>query len=195
MRNKDTWIAPQFLRDINSRKRLTCQETIACLDAIEQDLPGSEEAVRRLTEEHLPFVIHMISKMKPTGCEMMDLIQIGTLGLIHGIKKYRRSEGVTLATYCAPWIKNEITRQGTDKESLIHIPRRKKVHYSIEPLTRDLIDPNANTEDEAIANIEAEEAMASPPTLPMSLKDARLKRYESQTKALDAAFSAASKAS
>ncbi len=78
---------------------------------------GSEEARNILVERNLRLVAHVVRKYESTGEDMEDLISIGTIGLIKGIKTFDAEKGVKLATYVARCIDNEV---------LMHLRNLKK---------------------------------------------------------------------
>lgn len=69
---------------------------------------GDEEARNILIERNLRLVAHVCKKYSTTNVEQDDLISIGTIGLIKGIKSYDSSKGVRLATYVSRCIENEV---------------------------------------------------------------------------------------
>lgn len=69
---------------------------------------GNEESRNILIEHNLRLVAHIGKKFESTGIDREDLISIGTIGLIKGIKTFRRDKGTRLATYVARCIENEI---------------------------------------------------------------------------------------
>jgi RNA polymerase sporulation-specific sigma factor len=69
---------------------------------------GSEEARNVLVERNLRLVAHVVRKYENTGEDMEDLISIGTIGLIKGIKTFDNEKGVKLATYVARCVENEV---------------------------------------------------------------------------------------
>jgi RNA polymerase sporulation-specific sigma factor len=54
------------------------------------------------------MVAHIVKKFENTGEDTEDLISIGTIGLIKGIKSYSPEKGTKPATYAARCIENEI---------------------------------------------------------------------------------------
>lgn len=79
---------------------------------------GDEEARNILIERNLRLVAHVCKKYSTTNVEQDDLISIGTIGLIKGIKSYDSSKGVRLATYVSRCIENEV---------LMHLRSVKKI--------------------------------------------------------------------
>lgn len=85
---------------------------------------GSEDARNVLVERNLRLVAHVVRKYESTGEDMEDLISIGTIGLIKGIKTFDNEKGVKLATYVARCVENEV---------LMHLRnlKKKKTEVSI----------------------------------------------------------------
>ena len=75
---------------------------------IERYENGDEEARNVLIERNLRLVAHVCKKYGTTNVEQDDLISIGTIGLIKGIKSFDSSKGVRLATYVSRCIENEV---------------------------------------------------------------------------------------
>lgn len=75
---------------------------------VEKYEQGDEEARNILIERNLRLVAHICKKYGTSNVEQDDLISIGTIGLIKGIKSFDSSKGVRLATYVSRCIENEI---------------------------------------------------------------------------------------
>lgn len=84
---------------------LTCEEEKMYIEKYEQ---GDEDARNILIERNLRLVAHVCKKYGTANIEQDDLISIGTIGLIKGIKSYDSKKGVRLATYVSRCIENEV---------------------------------------------------------------------------------------
>ena len=69
---------------------------------------GDEEAKNILIERNLRLVAHVCKKYSNTNIDLEDLISIGTIGLIKGIKSFNVEKGARLSTYVSRCIDNEI---------------------------------------------------------------------------------------
>ena len=85
---------------------------------IERYENGDEEARNILIERNLRLVAHVCKKYGTANVEQDDLISIGTIGLIKGIKSFDSKKGVRLATYVSRCIENEV---------LMHLRSIKKI--------------------------------------------------------------------
>lgn len=82
---------------------------------------GDEEAIETLIRHNLRLVAHIVKKYVGQG-EIDDLISIGSIGLIKGIKTFKYGKGSVLATYAARCIENEI---------LMHLRATKKLKNNV----------------------------------------------------------------
>ena len=92
---------------------------------------GEEDAADVLIEHNLRLVAHIIKKYYASFSEQEDLISIGTIGLIKGIRTFDADKGTRLATYAARCIENEI---------LMYLRRNSKTKMEVsidEPLNVD----------------------------------------------------------
>lgn len=76
----------------------------------------------RLIEHNLRLVVFLAKKYENTGVDLEDLVSIGTIGLIKGIKTYRMDKNIKLATYASRCIDNEI---------LMFLRKNKKVRAEV----------------------------------------------------------------
>lgn len=86
-------------------KQLTKEEEMYYIKAYEN---GDKEAENILIERNLRLVAHVVKKYSSNSYDNEDLISIGTIGLIKGIKSFKSDKNIKLATYCARCIENEI---------------------------------------------------------------------------------------
>ena len=123
---------------------LTPEEEKICLEKYNN---GDEEARNILIERNLRLVAHVCKKYATANVEQDDLISIGTIGLIKGIKSFDSTKGVRLATYVSRCVENEV---------LMHLRTIKKLAsevYLEESIGKDK-DDNTVTLQEVIENNE-----------------------------------------
>ena len=108
---------------------------------------GDDEARNILIERNLRLVAHVAKKYNTSKVDQDDLISIGTIGLIKGIKSFNMEKGARLSTYVSRCIDNEI---------LMHLRATKKLSaevYLNEPIGKDK-DDNVVTLQEVLENNE-----------------------------------------
>ena len=69
---------------------------------------GDNFARDKLIEHNLRLVVFLAKKYENTGVDLEDLVSIGTIGLMKGIKTFSMDKNIKLATYASRCIDNEI---------------------------------------------------------------------------------------
>ena len=77
-------------------------------DLVKRSTTGDLEARNKLIEHNLRLVVFLAKKYDNTMYDLEDLVSIGTIGLIKGIKTYKLDKNIKLATYASRCIDNEI---------------------------------------------------------------------------------------
>ncbi len=95
-----------YLREIYSYPMLSAEEELNLAERLQKT--GDNEAAYKLVMSHMRFVVHVAKGYLGYGLPLRDLIQEGSIGLMHAVKKFDPSAGVRLATYAIHWIKSEI---------------------------------------------------------------------------------------
>lgn len=106
---------------------------------------GDKEAREVLIEKNLGLVHHIVRRFAGRGCDMEDLFQIGTIGLIKAIDKFDLSQGVKFSTYAVPMITGEIKRFLRD-DGLVKVSRTIKENALKVRMARQRLWANLNRE-------------------------------------------------
>ena len=133
-----------FIKTQAFKPQLTLQQEN---DLLEKYFQGDQNARNALIEHNLRLVAHVAKKYSSTKVDQDDLISIGTIGLIKGIKSFNIEKGARLSTYVSRCIDNEI---------LMHLRATKKLDaevYLNEPIGKDK-DDNVLTLQEILENNE-----------------------------------------
>lgn len=69
---------------------------------------GDENAREPLIVHNLRLVVYIAKKFESSGCNVEDLISIGTIGLIKAVNTFSPDRNIKLATYASRCIENEI---------------------------------------------------------------------------------------
>ena len=102
---------------------------------------GDITARDKLIEHNLRLVVFLAKKYENTKVDLEDLVSIGTIGLIKGIKTYSRDKNIKLATYASRCIDNEI---------LMYLRKNKKIKTEVsfdESLSFDMDGNELHLED------------------------------------------------
>lgn len=73
-----------------------------------KSMEGDKQATDKLIEHNLRLVVFLAKKYENTKVDLEDLVSIGTIGLIKGIKTYKLDKSIRLATYASRCVDNEI---------------------------------------------------------------------------------------
>lgn len=69
---------------------------------------GDATACDVLVERNLRLVVYIARRYENSGVDLEDLVSIGTIGLIKGVKTFNPEKKIKLATYASRCIENEI---------------------------------------------------------------------------------------
>ena len=87
-----------------------------------QSSDGDIFARDKLIEHNLRLVVFLAKKYENTGIDLEDLVSIGTIGLMKGIKTFSMDKNIKLATYASRCIDNEI---------LMYLRKNKKIKTEV----------------------------------------------------------------
>ena len=132
-----------YLRDIGRYPLLTKDQEIILARQVQDWIQGEnpsprvvkrgERAYQKLINCNLRLVVS-IAKRYTNKCkrsELSDLVQEGTMGLAHGVKKFDPERGYALSTYVYWWIRQSITRYLATYDRVIRLPS-----HAVELLTK-----------------------------------------------------------
>lgn len=94
-------------------------------ELVEKSNNGDLIARNKLIEHNLRLVVFLSKKYDNTMYDLEDLVSIGTIGLIKGVKTYKPHKNIKLATYASRCIDNEILM-------FLRKNKRRKVELSFE---------------------------------------------------------------
>ena len=83
------------------------------------------EAINRLVQANLKFVVKIASRYQNRGLSLSELISEGNIGLIKAIEKFDPDKDIKLISYAIWWIKQRIMLAVSEKSSLIRVPLGK----------------------------------------------------------------------
>ena len=92
---------------------------------IQRSHDGDKEAREQLVEENVGLIWCVVKRFYGRGCEVEDLFQIGSIGLLKAIDKFDISYDVRFSTYAVPMISGEIKRFLRD-DGMIKVSRSLK---------------------------------------------------------------------
>jgi RNA polymerase primary sigma factor len=119
-----------YLREIAKISRLTVEEERELGARIQRSREGptpealeAREALTRLVEANLRFVVSYAKRYRGLGVPFLDLIHEGNLGLIEAARRFDPSRNVKFITYAVWWV----------REAMMHVLAEQTRAFSFPP--------------------------------------------------------------
>lgn len=110
-------------RRIRIAQNLTAEEAFPLQGSDEaKQIADGKRAHDQLVLANLRLVVSIARRFRPTGMDLADLIQEGTIGLMRAADKFDHTLGYKFSTYATWWIRQAIQRGIADKGRLIRLP-------------------------------------------------------------------------
>lgn len=122
----------RYLQEVHSYPILAPDEERALAKKFHDE--GDIESARKLVTTHLRLVAKIAMEYRSAYHNVLDLIQEGTVGLLHAVKSFDPDKGARLATYATWWIKSYILKYILDNFRLIKLgttKAQKKLFYNL----------------------------------------------------------------
>ena len=84
---------------------------------------GDERAHAELVDRHMPLVRQLARRYAYTSEPFDDLVQVGSVGLLHALARYDPRVGSSFKAYAVPTILGELRRHFRDAAWSVHLPR------------------------------------------------------------------------
>ena len=148
-----------YLRAIAKLPRLTPEEERALGGRIQRD--GDQEALRRLVEGNLRFVVSYAKRYRGLGVSFLDLIHEGNLGLMEAARRFDPDRNVKFITYAVWWIRQALTHALSMQTRAFSLPQKvsgaaARLNREVAELTEQLERPP--TPSEIAADLDMSEA-------------------------------------
>lgn len=85
---------------------------------------GDREALKKLTESNLRFVVSYVKKYRGMGLSLLDLINEGNLGLIEAAKRFDPGKNVKFISYAVWWIRQAVIHALSKYSRIYHLPQK-----------------------------------------------------------------------
>ncbi|HXO06631.1 MAG TPA: RNA polymerase sigma factor RpoD/SigA [Solirubrobacteraceae bacterium] len=121
----DDELGPLIRRAI-STPLLSASEEVELAIQIER---GDAAARERMIESNLRLVVSLARAHRSRGVALVDLVQEGTIGLVHAVDRFDHRHGFKFSTYAVWWIRRSM-RDAVARAQMIRIPPRANRHLA-----------------------------------------------------------------
>jgi RNA polymerase primary sigma factor len=111
-----------YLRAIARLPRLTPEQEQELGRRIQRD--NDQEALRRLVEGNLRFVVSYAKRYRGLGVSFLDLIHEGNLGLMEAARRFDPDRNVKFITYAVWWIRQALTHALSSQTRAFSLPQK-----------------------------------------------------------------------
>jgi RNA polymerase primary sigma factor len=151
----------KYLQEISRLERITPDEEKVLGDLIQK---GDREALQRLVEANLRFVVSFAKKYRGCGLSFLDLINEGNIGLIEAGKRFNPKKNVKFITYAVWWVRQAIVHALSDHSGAFRLPQKQanllyRIGKTISQLTLELERHPTAEEIAAKLEIQVEEVI------------------------------------
>ena len=108
-----------YLKEIGRVPLLKTDEELALAKKAHH---GDQDAKDLLIVANLRLVASIAKRFINRGMPLQDLIQEGTIGLMHAVEKFDYSKGFKFSTYATWWIRQAVSRALADQQRSIRLP-------------------------------------------------------------------------
>lgn len=132
--------AAQYMNDLNRYPLLNEAEFDTLIQRVQK---GDQDAVNKIVEGNLRFVIQIASEYTYSHMSFSDLIAEGNVGLIKAVEKFNPNLGYKFSTYAVWWIRNAIQKSLRHHRHPLRLPFNRhddldKLYKTTEDLSQQL---------------------------------------------------------
>ncbi len=111
-----------YLKSIGKIPVTTREEEVELAERIQQ---GDSEAIKRLVEGNLRFVVKVAQGYQGCGMSLSDLINEGNIGLLEAATRFDASKGVKFISYAVWWIRQAIMQALAEQSGAVRLPLKQ----------------------------------------------------------------------
>lgn len=155
-----------YLKEIGQYPLLSPEEEVSLARRAKA---GDRQAIDRLTEANLRFVVSIAKEYQNRGLSFADLINEGNVGLLRAIKKYDETKGIRFLSYAVWWIRQALLHALAEQVQIVHLPPNRRelltrINQASVELEQRLARPPSNAEiagEMGMSAAEVEDLLAS----------------------------------
>lgn len=120
--NRDTPSLDKYLHEIGKVELITADEEVELARRIRN---GEQEALTKLVNANLRFVVSVSKQYQNQGLSLPDLINEGNLGLIKAAQRFDETRGFKFISYAVWWIRQSILQALAEQARIVRLPLNK----------------------------------------------------------------------
>lgn len=139
-----------YLKEISKIPLLTADEEKELGRRVQK---GDREALQKLIESNLRFVIKIAKKYRKSGLPFLDLINEGNMGLMEAARRFDPERGVRFTSYAVWWIRQAILHYLSQASQVFRVsPKTANILYRVATtLAKKRSEENETPTREALA--------------------------------------------
>jgi RNA polymerase primary sigma factor len=153
--NTETATLRQYLKEISQYPALDHTQELEIARLVHQ---GDEDALRRMVESNLRFVVAYAKRFRNPNVPFLDLIHEGNLGLMQAARKYSPFEDghdVKFITYAVWWIRQAILHALAEHAGSFRLPQKQANNlYRLERVRSVLSDRHGRSPSDRELSVE-----------------------------------------
>jgi len=112
----------KYLYEISKIPRIDAEEEVTLARKIKK---GDDDALLRLVNSNLRFVISVAKQYQNKGLPLADLISEGNLGMIRAAHKFDETRGFKFISYAVWWVRQAILQALAEQSRIVRMPLNK----------------------------------------------------------------------
>lgn len=109
----------KYFKEVKKTNLLTPEEEVILAKKIQD---GDEEAIHKLVNSNLKFVVSIAKEYQNQGLSLSDLISEGNYGLVKAATRFDHTRGFRFISYAVWWVKQSIIQSLNENARTIRLP-------------------------------------------------------------------------